>query len=681
VLTNKNHQNFSPFKKILFYFILFLLPFIIFMVAKILFRVAGVGNDYPLVKQQSIYSLKRNIINRDIAKRYFSIEGRALPKPDAGSFEINKSANTYRVMCLGGSTTAGYPYGVNATFPFQLKARLQKIWPDRNIEVVNAGITAVNSYTVLDLLPEVIEQKPDMIILYMGHNEFYGAFGVGSTQYAGMNRSLVLTYLKLNRLRCFQVFQKLFQWVLGTKTSIPQKSTATLMEVMVREPSAQNSSDYVEIACNNFKKNLEDILDIALRAEVPVLVSTLVSNLKNHEPFVSVFTETTSSSAQKKWQELFLEARNLQMSGQHDRALFIFNQLEKIDAFPARLFFFRAISLENIGLTQQAYNDYLQARNLDQLKFRAPSVFNDFIKNVARQKDVPVVDMDAVFCAASSDGIPGNNLFHEHLHPNFNGQKLMAETFFEAILTYETTGALPNKSIEKPLLSKKSIQDIIVRYEQEQGNITSLDMEFGNFKNFLLTRQWPFPEKEVSINDYQPLGSTYTRDLAISYVSNKITWDNAHIKLAEYYLSKGDRKSALAEYMAVYTALPEIQSVPIMITDFLIEGKKLREALDFCSKAVETSPNNSLLMVKKALILISLKKYNDSILQLNRAREVEVKSAIMNTDQKAYLYYLLAICYSNLRKVEEAKNNIEISLKLKPDNKPAISLQSQLTHR
>jgi tetratricopeptide (TPR) repeat protein len=681
VMTNKNYQNISPFKKILFYFILFLLPFIIFLVLEIFFRAAGVGNDYPLVKQQSIYSLKRNIINRDIAKRYFSIEGRALPKPDAGSFEINKSANTYRVMCLGGSTTAGYPYGINATFPFQIKARLQKKWPDRNIEVINVGITAVNSYTVLDLLPEVIEQNPDMIIIYMGHNEFYGAFGVGSTQYAGMNRTLVLTYLKLNRLRCFQVFKNLFKWFLGTKTAMPQKRTATLMEVMVREPSAQNSSHYVEIAGNNFKKNLEEILDIALRAEAPVLVSTLVSNLKDHEPFVSAFSETTSSKDQKKWNELFLEARSFQMSDQHDRALVLFNQLEKIDAFPARLFFYRAISFEKLGLIQQAYNDYLKSRNLDQLKFRAPGVFNDIIKNVARQKDVPVVDMDAVFCTASPDGIPGNNLFHEHLHPNFNGQKLMAETFFEAILTYETAGTLLNKSIEEPLLSKKSIQDIISRYELEQGNITILDLEFGNYKNFLLTRQWPFPDKDVSINKYQHLGSNYIRDLAISHVSNKITWDNAHIKLAEYYLSKGDRESALAEYMAVYTALPEIQSVPIMITDFLIEESKMREALDFCSKAVEISPNNSLLLVKKALILISLKKYNDSIFQLKRAREVELKSAIMNTDQKAYLYYLLAICYSNLRKFEDAKKNIEMSLKIKPDNKPAISFQSQLIHR
>jgi hypothetical protein len=190
------------------------------------------------------------------------------------------------------------------------------------------------------LLPEVIEQKPDMIIIYMGHNELSGVFGVGSTQYAGMNRRLVLTYLKLNRLRCFQVFQKFFQWFLGTETTIPQKSTATLMEVMVRELTAQNSSRYVEIACNNFKKNLEDIFDIVLRAEVPVLVSTLVSNLKDHEPFVSSFTETTSSLDQKKWQELFLEARNLQMSDQHDRALVLFNQLEKNRRFSCKAFLF-----------------------------------------------------------------------------------------------------------------------------------------------------------------------------------------------------------------------------------------------------------------------------------------------------------------------------------------------------
>ena len=76
------------------------------------------------------------------------------------------------------------------------------------------------------------------------------------------------------------------------------------MEAMVRKPSVHSSSQYVETACNNFKQNLADILDIAHSAGVPVLVSTLVSNLKDHEPFASAFTETTSSSDQKKWQEI-----------------------------------------------------------------------------------------------------------------------------------------------------------------------------------------------------------------------------------------------------------------------------------------------------------------------------------------------------------------------------------------
>jgi len=575
VLKTRHSPHISSSKKIVFYSIAVFLPFLVLLAAETVLRIAGVGNDYPLVRQKSIHRFKSNIINRDIAKRYFFIDDRMLPTPDAGYFETNKRADTYRVMCLGGSTTAGFPYTVNATFPFQIKARLRKRWPDRNIEVINVGISAVNSYTVLDLLPEVIEQKPDIIIVYMGHNEFYGAFGVGSTQYAGMNRNLVLLYLKLNKLRGFQVLQKAFQALRGSESTIPPKMSATLMEAMVREPSAHNSSQYVEIAGNNFKQNLEDMLDVAHSAGVPVLVSTLVSNLKDHSPFVSAFSETTSPADQKKWQELFQKARDLQVSDRHDESVAAFNQLETIDAFPAKLFFFRARSFEKLGRTQLAYSDYVKARDLDQLKFRAPGVFNEIIKDVAMQKDVPVVDMEAVFRAASLDGIPGNKLFHEHLHPKFIGQQLMAETFFEAITNQTQAGSPLNKSKGGPLLSKKNIQDIIARYDQENGGITLLDLEFGSFINFLLTRRWPFPEKEVSVNDYQPLGSTFTRDLANSYFLKKIPWDEAHIKMAEYYIKQGDRGSALAEYMAVYTAVPEIQSVPITITDLMIEEKKL----------------------------------------------------------------------------------------------------------
>jgi len=61
-----------------------------------------------------------------------------------------------------------------------LKHRLSHTFPNKNIEVINTGITAVNSYTLWDLTDDIIEQKPDLVIIYAGHNEYYGALGVGS---------------------------------------------------------------------------------------------------------------------------------------------------------------------------------------------------------------------------------------------------------------------------------------------------------------------------------------------------------------------------------------------------------------------------------------------------------------------------------------------------------------------
>ena len=44
---------------------------------------------------------------------------------------------------------------------------------------------------------EVIEHNPDLLLIYAGHNEYYGALGVGSTESIGNARWLVKTYLNL----------------------------------------------------------------------------------------------------------------------------------------------------------------------------------------------------------------------------------------------------------------------------------------------------------------------------------------------------------------------------------------------------------------------------------------------------------------------------------------------------
>jgi hypothetical protein len=57
--------------------------------------------------------------------------------------------------------------------------------PDRKIEVINLGTTAVASFPVSRIARAALPYDPDWMIVYTGNNEFYGAGGVASTHRLG----------------------------------------------------------------------------------------------------------------------------------------------------------------------------------------------------------------------------------------------------------------------------------------------------------------------------------------------------------------------------------------------------------------------------------------------------------------------------------------------------------------
>ena len=125
-------------------------------------------------------------------------------------FDIQKKNNAFRIFVLGESTAAGWPYVPNASFPRHIKRKLELLYPENTIEVINCGISAINTYTIRDIVPGIVEQQPDLILIYTGHNEYYGAFGVGSSVSLGYSRTLVNTYLKLSRLQNNPVFAEYY---------------------------------------------------------------------------------------------------------------------------------------------------------------------------------------------------------------------------------------------------------------------------------------------------------------------------------------------------------------------------------------------------------------------------------------------------------------------------------------
>ena len=66
----------------------------------------------------------------------------------------------------------------NLTSARFLEAWLQELLPERKVEVVNLGVAAVASFPVRKLAEQALDQlQPDLLLLYGGHNEFYGALG------------------------------------------------------------------------------------------------------------------------------------------------------------------------------------------------------------------------------------------------------------------------------------------------------------------------------------------------------------------------------------------------------------------------------------------------------------------------------------------------------------------------
>ena len=52
---------------------------------------------------------------------------------------------------------------------------------------------------------------------------------------------------------------------------------------------------------------------------------------------------------------------------------------------------------------------------------------------LAKKYNYPVVDIDSAFKSKSPNGIVGENLMVDHLHPNLDGYRIMGDEYFKAM--------------------------------------------------------------------------------------------------------------------------------------------------------------------------------------------------------------------------------------------------------
>lgn len=85
----------------------------------------------------------------------------------------NKKAKERRIFVIGESAVYGIlPLRLEETIPAQLQDILDSCYPDLDVYGINAGVTAVDSCFLKEMVPSILEFQPDLFVLYIGNNEF-----------------------------------------------------------------------------------------------------------------------------------------------------------------------------------------------------------------------------------------------------------------------------------------------------------------------------------------------------------------------------------------------------------------------------------------------------------------------------------------------------------------------------
>ena len=512
-------------------------------------------------------------------------------------FLEQKPTRSYRAFVLGESSAAGFPYPRNAMFSRLLGDVLRDVLPGEAVEIVNVGIAATNSFTMLDVARDIAAQRPDAVLIYGGHNEYYGAFGAASRIGIPGGPTMIRAYLRLMRLRIVQAPQKGIAALRGRDAGgRSDVEAASLMEILARNREVPLGSARYDRGIGQFESNLESIVRVLASRGIPVFVASVASNLRDQRPFAAEANSRPGAAVS---------------------------------------FFDSASAALAAGDTAAASRLFERARDLDVIRFRAPTALNDVIRRVTSRTGATYVPVAETFARESPGGIPGSNLFLEHVHPNRDGYALIGRVFFEELKRTGRLGASYDSTRLRPWA------------EYSRGTtLTSFDERIARHLTATLVSRWPFVPVERQ-TDYR---GTYVPgdflDTLAFAVSRGERWEAAKLRMGGEYERRRQYDSAAAEYAGLARDAPMFAEPWILTARAFDQGARSADAEAALRRAVAIRPS--------APALTSLARRAFQRREIDEAIGLSERSLALQPNQPDLLYQL-SLAYGMSRDVSRAR--------------------------
>jgi tetratricopeptide (TPR) repeat protein len=404
-------------KRTVFRLLCTLIPLMLLCTAEITLRLCGYGGYDPLIRKVGETPRGTLMITDPAGARGFFFANRERPgRNEEYSFYSPKESNTTRIVLVGGSAIQGFPQSRTFAASAFLKEMLTDCWPERTVEIINLGTTGVASFPAAKFLDQALDYDPDMVVVYSGHNEFYGAYGVASVNRAGRSpRILEMQY----RARALALVQAVSERVYDGN----RHESKTLMEVMIGQENIGPSDWRRDAAANLLFHHVGAMVKSCRERGVPVIVCTLPSNERDLAPIgidppdadINEAVQNAARSFREDPKRIAEELKSvLQTHPDHARAHFYLGKaLFLLEEYPV------------------AREHFLAARDLDLMPWRAPSVSQAAIRKAAIEGGALLCDIEAAFRKQSPGGAIGWEMMDDHVHPSLRGQAEVARAIVQ----------------------------------------------------------------------------------------------------------------------------------------------------------------------------------------------------------------------------------------------------------
>ena len=551
------------------------------------------------------------------------------------SFPVRKAEGVTRIFCVGGSTTYGRPYDDRTSFCGWLRQFLPEVDPNRHWEVVNAGGISYASYRAARLMEELANYEPDLFIVYSGHNEF-----LESRTYRELRdvpKFVRNAGVLASRTRLYSV---LYDLAYKRKTILPTEVDA-LLDRSIGPDDYQRDDELRNAVLSDFKNSLVRMTKISKQTQSDIILITPASNISDFSPFKSEPGPDLSATEINKIDTLKGMVIKALHSHDYVYAESIARKARALDDRNAEILYLHGKALDGLDRIDEAQRAFIRSRDEDVCPLRALTPIREIVTDVARTQKTGFVDFVSIVREHSPDGIPGSEMFLDHVHPTIEGNRLLALAIIEEM---DKEGMLTKATTWN--------EDKITELTADLENSLDERNHAMALRNLSKVLSWAgkHDEAERLINEAV---ATIPDDGETNVQKGRLLW------------IAGEREAALIHYQEAARLEPLNARTPRGIGILLSELGRPEEALLELEEAIRLDPNLEHVYYDLGIVLQAL----GSVKQAEEA----YRAAQKQDPNHAEAYNNMGILFAKQGNLKAALEQFSEALRIDPDNKDAAA--------